>query len=156
MGPAVSPVDDVTTALDFDAQIAEVEERLTRLISRSRTLWKEAASSLHPELQPLGYKLLSFIARAGTGNAHQLAELFETDKSVVSRQVRALEEFGLLRSRPDEYDGRLRVLTATPAALEALAEVRSLHHARIRQSLAALAPEELAAAAKVFRCLAEL
>ncbi len=76
-----------------------------------------------------GYKLLTFIDRAGSASAHELAERFEMDKSVVSRQVRMLEELGLIASVPDERDGRLRVLTATPAACTALTDVRR----RVRQ-----------------------
>ncbi len=111
---------------------------------------------MHPELQPSGYRLLGFIARAGSANAHQLAESFEMDKSVVSRQVRMLEDLGLLESRPDDTDGRQRVLTATPEASEALSELRADHANRMREALAALTPQEIQSASKVFRLLAEI
>ena len=77
------------------------------------------------------------------------------DKSVVSRQVRMLEELGLLESRADERDGRLRVLTAAPRALEMLAALRADHAERMRSAMIGLTPAEIEVASKVFRVLAE-
>ena len=106
----------LTDSLDLDASLGEFQVRLSMIFGRARAQWKESAARVHPDLQPAGYKLLSFIARSEQANAHQLADLFEMDKSVISRQVRALEEWGLVVSRPDDRDARQRVLTATPAA----------------------------------------
>ncbi|CAI7651489.1 unnamed protein product [Penicillium discolor] len=93
---------------------------------------------------------------ATTTGAHELAERFEMDKSVVSRQVRMLEDLGLIASVPDERDGRLRVLTATPAACTALTEVRREYGTRLRAVIDELTPAEIDAASKVFRLLAEV
>lgn len=144
-GVAQAGVDDALT--DFQGHLSVI-------FSRARTLWKESAARVHPDLQPAGYKLLTFMARVSSSNAHELSELFEMDKSVISRQVRMLEEFGLLESRPDERDGRLRVLTATAAARSALVAVRSDHANRLRAALAGLDPEELRIASKVLGQLA--
>ena len=126
------------------------------LFARTRMLWRDAAARVHPDLQPSGYKLLAHIVRDGSTNAHQLAELFEMDKSVVSRQVRMLEEVGLLESRPAEHDGRLRILTPTTAARRTMDGLRDEYHARLRQLVAGLTPEELAAGTRLIRCLAEV
>ncbi|WP_243229651.1 MarR family winged helix-turn-helix transcriptional regulator [Microbacterium sp. CIAB417] len=141
---------------DVDEALADFQGHLNLIFTRARSLWKESAARIHPELQPAGYKLLTFIAREGSTNAHQLAERFEMDKSVVSRQVRMLEELELLQSRPDENDGRLRVLTATPAACAALADIRGSHAQRLRTALTELTPDEVRVASKVFRLLAEI
>ncbi|GGD62646.1 MarR family winged helix-turn-helix transcriptional regulator [Microbacterium murale] len=147
---------DTAVPTDIDEALAEFQGHLNLIFARARSLWKEAAARIHPELQPSGYKLLTFIARAGNANAHQLADRFEMDKSVVSRQVRMLEDLDLLESRPDDNDGRQRVLTATPAACEILADLRGDHAERLREILAELTPDELHAASKVFRLLAEV
>jgi DNA-binding MarR family transcriptional regulator len=147
---------DTAEPIEVDDALEEFQGQLSLIFARARSLWKESAARMHPELQPSGYKLLGFIARAGSANAHQLADSFEMDKSVVSRQVRMLEDLGLLESRPDDTDGRLRVLTATPSACETLAELRSDHANRLRETLAALTPQEIQAASKVFRLLAEI
>lgn len=144
-----------TADAELDEALVEFQGQLNLMFARARTLWKESAARVHPELQPAGYKLLSYVARVGSANAHQLADSFEMDKSVVSRQVRMLEDLGLLQSRPDEADGRLRVLTATPAAATALADVRAEHADRMRSALSGLCPDELQTAAKVFRLFSE-
>ncbi|MBT2486891.1 MarR family transcriptional regulator [Microbacterium sp. ISL-108] len=129
---------------------------LNLIFARTRTLWKESAARIDPELQVGGYKLLTFIDRDGTASAHELAERFEMDKSAISRQVRMLEELGLLESRPDERDGRLRVLTVTPAAREALTVLRQDYSVRLRTVVDELTPDEIRTASKVFRLLSEI
>ena len=141
---------------DVDSALGDLQTHLNLIFARTRSLWKESAARVDPELQVGGYKLLTFIERAETANAHELAERFEIDKSVISRQVRMLEELGLIESRPDERDGRLRVLTATPSARAALAGLRRDHATRLRTVVAELTPDEIAAASKVFRLLAEI
>ncbi|WP_300265424.1 MarR family winged helix-turn-helix transcriptional regulator [Microbacterium sp.] len=144
------------SALATDAEFAEFQGHLNLIFSRARSMWKESAARIHPELQPSGYKLLMFISRVGSSNAHEIAERFEMDKSMISRQVRMLEDLGLLESRPDDDDARQRVLTATPAASEALVELRTDHAHRLRRALAGLTNEEITAASKVFRALSEM
>lgn len=146
--PGLSTVDDQV--------LIEFQGHMNLLFARARTEWKEAAAYVDPQLQPAGYKLLMFIARVGSANAHQLAESFEMDKSVVSRQVRMLEDLGLLESRADDRDARLRVLTATPKARSALAELRGRNASRLRGVLDDLTPDEIQAASKVFRLLIEV
>ncbi len=141
---------------EVDSALADLQTHLNLIFARTRTLWKESAARIDPELQVGGYKLLTFIDRAGTASAHELADRFEMDKSVISRQVRMLEELGLLESRPDERDGRLRVLTPTAQACAALAELRRDHSIRLREIVEELTPDEIAAASKVFRLLAEV
>lgn len=141
---------------DVDNALAEFQGHLNLIFARARSLWKESAARIHPELQPSGYKLLTFIAREGSTSAHLLAERFEMDKSVVSRQVRMLEDLGLLDSRPDDNDGRQRVLTATSEACATLAGIRREHADRLHESLAGLTADEIRAASKVFRHLTEL
>ena len=141
---------------DVDSALGDLQAHLNLIFARTRSLWRESAARVHPELQVAGYKLLTFIDRAGTANAHEIAERFEMDKSVISRQVRMLEELGLLQSHPDEHDGRLRVLTATASACRALAEVRREYGTRLQAVIDELTPEEIRAASKAFRLLAEV
>ena len=147
---------DAAVSQDVDSALGDLQTHLNLIFARTRSLWKESAARVDPELQVGGYKLLTFIERAETANAHELAERFEIDKSVISRQVRMLEELGLIESRADARDGRLRVLTATPSARAALAELRRDHATRLRTVVAELTQDEIAAASKVFRLLAEI
>jgi DNA-binding MarR family transcriptional regulator len=147
---------DAVASPDAETALGDLQTHLNLIFARTRTLWRESAARISPELQVGGYKLLTFIDRAGSVSAHELAERFEMDKSVVSRQVRMLEDLGLIESRPDKRDGRLRVLTATPSACAALAELRRDHGVRLRAVVAELTPAEMHAASKVFRLLSEV
>lgn len=114
-----------------DDEIASVEEQLRLLFVRVRAVWKEAAAAVHPDLQPVGYKILSAIVRRGRMHAGAIAESLEIDKSVVSRQVRQLEQLGLARSVADPNDRRARFIEATPAAAESVGQKGS----RMQQQL---------------------
>lgn len=149
-GPAAAEASAVDSAL------GDLQAHLNLIFARTRSLWRESAARVHPDLQVGGYKLLTFIDRAGTANGHELAERFEVDKSVISRQVRMLEELELVESHPDERDGRLRVLSVTAAARTALAEVRREYGTRLQGVIDELTPDEIRAASKVFRLLAEI
>ena len=137
----------------IDEAIADVEDELSMLFSRIRTVWKESAQQVHPDLQPAGYKLLSAITRLGTTNAHVLAESFEMDKSVVSRQIRILEDLGLVETRIDERDGRVRVLVATPKASELVRGVRDRNQQRLRDVLVGRPEAELRSFADLLRSI---
>lgn len=101
-----------------DDEIAAVEEQFRSLFVRVRAVWKEAAAAVHPELQPVGYKILSAVVRRGPMHAGAIAETLEIDKSVVSRQLKHLESLGLATSQPDPSDGRARIIEPTPVAIE--------------------------------------
>jgi DNA-binding MarR family transcriptional regulator len=145
----------VTADPALDAAIAAVEDQFSVVFNRARAVWAESAKQIHPDLQPAGFKLLSTIARSGETNAHVVAELLDMDKSAVSRQVRQLEESGLVESRVDERDARARVLVATPIARERLAAIRSRNQERLRASLQGRTVEELTVLADVLRSIAD-
>ena len=118
-----------------DEAIAQVEQQLAVLFGRARLLWKDAAAQVHPELKPVGYKILSTIVRLEETNAYVLADVLETDKSVVSRQVRMLEDALLVVSRADAKDGRARVLSPTPSAVELVRAAQARQQDRLRDLL---------------------
>ena len=141
--------------IGVDEAIVEVEEQMSVLFNRARSIWKDSAQAIHPELQPAGYKVLASIVRLGGTNAHVLADLHEMDKSVVSRQIRMLEEFGLVESRADERDGRARRLFATPDAIERVTAVRQKNQQRLRDVLRGHSEPELRGFAELLRRIAE-
>ncbi|WP_430644896.1 MarR family winged helix-turn-helix transcriptional regulator [Agromyces sp. GXS1127] len=145
----------MTADPELDAAIAAVEDQFGIVFNRARIVWAESAKLVHPELQPAGYKLLSSIVRAGSTNAHALAELYDMDKSAISRQIRQLEELGLVESRADERDGRARVLAPTAAARDRVAAVRASNQARLRAALEGRSIDELRSLADVLRIVAE-
>lgn len=131
----MSVVTELQVRDGVDVAIADVEEQLGVLFSRVRLIWKDNAARIHPDLRPVGYKILSTIVRLGETNASVLADQLETDKAVVSRQVRMLEEAGLVVSSADARDGRARVLTPTASAVERVTAVRAQQQDRLRELL---------------------
>lgn len=133
--PAETPASDADAELLGDAEIDDaitrVEQELGRLFARIRVSWREAAATVHPDLQPLGYQVLTSIATGKATSAGAIIERLQTDKSAVSRQVRQLEQLGLVESIPDPEDGRARVLVATDLAQERVALARSQYEGRM-------------------------
>ena len=127
MTPTAAP----RTRTATDDEIASVEEQLRLLFARVRVVWKEAAAAVHPDLQPVGYKILSAIVHRGRMHAGAIADVLEIDKSVVSRQVKHLEALGLAQSVADPNDGRARFIEATPAAIASVGQKGS----RMQQKL---------------------
>lgn len=137
-GDAASAPDAESTALEgdeLDQAVARVEHELGRLFARIRVSWREAAVTVHPDLQPLGYQVLTSIASGKATSAKAIIERLQTDKSAVSRQVRQLEELGLAESVPDPDDRRARVLVATDLAQERIAIARARYESRIGERL---------------------
>lgn len=139
----------------IDDAIADVEEQLSVAFGRARQMWKESAAQIHPDLQPVGYKILGTIVRLGTTNAQTLSSLLEVDKSVVSRQVRVLEDIQMVTSRADEADGRARVLSPTQQAVEKVRVVRSRQQKLLRDLLRSRPEDELRAFASMLHLLNE-
>jgi len=121
--------------LDIDEAVSRVEHELGRLFARIRVSWREAAQTVHPDLQPLGYQVLTSIATGKATSAGAIIERLQTDKTAVSRQVRQLEQLGLVESVRDPDDRRARVLVATDLAQERVTAARSTYETRLAERL---------------------
>lgn len=136
-----------------DDPIAMIEEAIGGLISRMRVNWKDNATAVHPGLQPVGYSILATLVRHESMPLGDVVEMLALDKSVLSRQVRMLEEWGLVETSPDPSDGRARILHPTPKGITAIADVRSKGQARFHERLLAWSDDDLTAFAKYLRRL---
>lgn len=132
--PAAVP-DVEPDSIDIDQAVSRVEHELGSLFARIRVSWREAAATVHPDLQPLGYQVLSSIVSGKATSAGAIIDRLQTDKSAVSRHVRQLEQLGLVESVPDPGDRRARVLVATDLAMEKVALARSRYEARLAERL---------------------
>ena len=88
----------------------------------------------HAKSQPSVYPLLRRIAEHER-RLTELAELLNLDLSVVSRQVRQLEDRGLVIRIADPDDRRAATLTLTAAGKETLAEYRASQRERVANLL---------------------
>ncbi|PWD51378.1 MarR family transcriptional regulator [Serinibacter arcticus] len=137
-------LDDVPTAAVHDpAAVALVEEQISVLFQRAKLLWRRAAESVHPELQPVGYRMLSQLVHRGPTNAGTLADCLDTDKSVISRQARVLGDLELITVEPDPSDGRGRLFQATEPARELVLRTRAEMSQMLFGGLGALDAEEV-------------
>jgi len=138
-------IEELTEQSDAEtlAAIAAVEEQLGRLVSHVRASVRDAAAAIDPALQPFGLKLLRLLARCGPLHAGAAAEALIVDKSVISRQVRALEDLKLLELQPDPADGRVRILALTPFGSEQLALARMKDKEMVHRRLGAWPNEDL-------------
>ncbi len=136
------------TDLELDTRreraMADIERQLAVVVQRARARWRRLAVAIHPELQPIGYKILALLVDGGPVPAGQLVEELATDKSTVSRQLAQLERLGLVQRTADSRDGRVRLLAATPAAAVRLTEVRRSSLADLRAHLASWDEDDLA------------
>lgn len=128
---------------ELDEAVTRVEHELARLFARIRIGWREAAVTVHPDLQPLGYQVLVSIATGKATSAGAIIERLQTDKSAVSRQVKQLEELGLVESVRDPEDRRARVLVATDLAQERVALARASYEGRLGERLGRWSAEDL-------------
>ncbi|MGF2949984.1 MarR family winged helix-turn-helix transcriptional regulator [Microbacterium alcoholitolerans] len=141
--PSDLPSDATLEGAALDQAITRVEQELGRLFARIRISWREAAATVHPELQPLGYQVLTSIASGKATSAGAIIERLQTDKSAVSRHVRQLEQLGLVESVRDPDDRRARRLVATELAQERVAIARAQYEGRIGERLRAWSAADL-------------
>lgn len=80
--------------------------------------------------------VLSAVARFGSITVSSLARRLDVDQSTVSRQVRPLEEHGLVTRTDDPADRRVAALLVTPAGRDALVRVRQVMFRDLEAALA--------------------
>lgn len=120
---------------DMFVAIGDVEHEFSLMFNRVRGVMRERAEQVHPELQPLGYKVLSALVRGGRMHAGAIGELLMTDKSTISRTVKQLEKLGLVVREADPADGRATYLAPTPIGVEKVTRVREDNEEQWRSRL---------------------
>ncbi|MBC7723490.1 MAG: MarR family transcriptional regulator [Burkholderiaceae bacterium] len=108
----------VTDETDHASAVLEVEQQLGTVVRQLYATARRSAAQVDPTLPPFGLKLLRLLERSGPTHASAAAELLNVDRSFVSRQVKQLEELGLIEVRVDSRDGRARLIAVTPLAIE--------------------------------------
>ncbi len=114
-----------------------MEEEFSILIRRARARSLEVARQVHPELDADAYGLLAELDRSGTSRVTDLAASIGVGKGTMSRQVRALEELGLVQRSADPADGRAFMLTLTEEGRRRYRAARDARRAQLRVELGA-------------------
>ncbi|MBW0118051.1 MarR family winged helix-turn-helix transcriptional regulator [Pseudonocardia abyssalis] len=129
---------------EHDRQVERLENEVSMLLRRSRSVLRTLATRLHPGVDAGSYAVLLAIARMAPVRLVDLAEEFGLDKSTMSRQVSALLELGLVERRPDPSDGRAFLLELGDEGRARLDEVSRARHEEWRSRLETWSTQDIA------------
>lgn len=139
----------------MDDQLPEplrtVEHELTTLLRRGRTVSWGLVKEVHPHLEPNSYGLLLWLRRSGSTRLTDLAGRLGIGKGTLSRQIRGLEELGLVRRQPDPADRRAAQLRLTEEGQRRFDAARGSRVAELQRALDAWPAEDLAEFARLLR-----
>ena len=112
----------------FDHAIEVLEEQTGVLWRRERITCHALAKTVHPGMEPAAYGILTLLQRDGALRATDLALGIGVGKPSISRQLRSLEELGLVFQQLDPGDARSQRVLLTPFGEQRLAEAQSGRH----------------------------
>lgn len=118
--------------MDRGEELDAVERALERLLrlSASRKVHARQAAAARVTVSHPGLVLLRRLQEEGPMSLGELARLTDMDPAATGRQVRQLEDDGLVAKATAPYDGRVTVVRVTPKGAEVrrrLAEVGGRH-----------------------------
>jgi DNA-binding MarR family transcriptional regulator len=102
-----------------------LEHELGVFMRRARASADRLSRAVHPELDAGAYGLLSYLRDHGAARPSDLAGFVGVGKATISRQVKVLEDLGLIERRPDPADRRAHLLALTAEGTRRLDAVRS-------------------------------
>ena len=126
------------------AAIESLEIELSLLWRRGRAMGHTLARSVHPDLEPSAYGLLSVLVHQGGMRLTELARSIGVGKPSVSRQISFLEGLGLVQKVHDPLDGRAQLINLTPEGLAKMQAVNAGRQAAFHRMLAHWDTGELA------------
>ncbi|GAA2631731.1 MarR family transcriptional regulator [Streptomyces vastus] len=136
-----------------DQEFLALERELTVLLRRARASSGEMAREVHPDLESAAYGLLVRLDERGGQRATDLAAYIGVGKATMSRQLRALEELGLIAREPDPADGRAWLVHLTEEGRARFRTVRDARRARYVRQLANWDRKEVAELARLLHQL---
>ncbi|MEU0810967.1 MarR family transcriptional regulator [Streptomyces sp. NPDC005970] len=139
--------------IGVDHAFLALERELAVFLRRARASSGELAREVHPELESAAYGLLMRLEDAGEQRATDLAAYFGVGKATMSRQLRALEDLGLVARAPDPADGRAFLVQLTDEGRARFRRVRGARRTRYARRLAAWERSEVAELARLLHRL---
>lgn len=136
-----------------DREYLSLERELTVLLRRARANQGEMAREVHPDLESAAYGLLVRLDEHGRQRATELAAYIGVGKATMSRQLRALEDLGLVAREPDPADGRAWLVHLTEEGHNRVTKVREARRARYVSQLSHWDRQEVAELARLLHQL---
>jgi DNA-binding MarR family transcriptional regulator len=120
---------------------SDVAGRLRFAVVRlARRLRQEAGTELSPTMAAA----LATVERAGPLTPSELAEIERVKRPTATRVIAHLEQEGLITKAADPADGRVSLLSTSPAGRRLLKRLRARKNAYLSRRLRELDPDELA------------
>ncbi|MEU9073140.1 MarR family winged helix-turn-helix transcriptional regulator [Kitasatospora sp. NPDC004745] len=119
---------------DEDALLA-VEREVALMFRRGRARVAELSRRVHPELEGAAYSMLGYIEQAGRVRVTDVGAHFTVGKATVSRQIRALEELGLVSREADPLDRRAALVSLTADGRRRYLAARDVRMRRVSELL---------------------
>ena len=133
---------------EADAALNAVENQLSLLWRRGRSISHQLSREVHPDMEPAAYGLLTVIRKQGPIRLTELASCIGVGKPSVSRQIAFLEGLGLVSKEADPLDGRAQSIRLTPEGEARMHQVQDARREVFRERLAEWPAEDLQALAK--------
>ncbi|WP_105976008.1 MarR family winged helix-turn-helix transcriptional regulator [Streptomyces geranii] len=152
-GPGPGPGSGPGTGPGVEREFLALERELTVFLRRARANSGEMAREVHPDLESSAYGLLVRLDECGRQRATELAAYIGVGKATMSRQLRALEELGLVAREPDPADGRAWLVHLTDEGGARFRSVREARRARYVRELGAWDRTEVAELARLLHQL---
>jgi DNA-binding MarR family transcriptional regulator len=134
-------------------EFLSLERELTVFLRRARSNQAEMAREVHPDLESAAYGLLVRLDEHGRQRATELAAYIGVGKATMSRQLRALEDLGLVAREPDPADGRAWLVHLTEEGRGRVGKVREARRTSYVHRLADWDPREVAELARLLNHL---
>jgi DNA-binding MarR family transcriptional regulator len=145
--PTESAGDSSSGNAGTDAALDAVENQLSLLWRRGRSISHQLSRQVHPDMEPAAYGLLSVIRKQGPIRLTDLASCIGVGKPSVSRQIAFLEGLGLVSKEADPLDGRAQSIQLTPEGEARMHQVQDARREVFRERLAEWPAEDLQALA---------
>ncbi|WP_326846782.1 MarR family winged helix-turn-helix transcriptional regulator [Streptomyces kaniharaensis] len=127
---------------DEEALLA-VEREVALMFRRGRARVAELSRRVHPELEGMAYSMLGYIEQAGRVRVTDVGLHFAVGKATVSRQIRALEELGLVAREADPLDRRAAFVSLTEDGRRRYLTARDVRMRRVREVLGGWSQEDV-------------
>jgi DNA-binding MarR family transcriptional regulator len=124
--------------------LRHVEHEVAVLLRRARRAVAERARRVHPDLQPVGYLVLTQVEADGPVRGSEICEVLQLDKGAVSRSLQHLTELDLLDREPDPADGRAVLFSVSADGRALLRAVDDERRAMLGERFADWCEDDLA------------
>ncbi len=113
-----------------------VEREVALLFRRGRARAADMSRRVHPQLEGVAYSLLGFIEESSPVRLTDIGLYFGVGKATISRQIKVLEELGLVTREVDPLDRRSSLVSLTADGAARYLRARDGRMARFRGLMA--------------------